>query len=130
MKVFVIDDEQVILNSCRLVLVAEGFDASLFDSADKALQALQHEAPALVMVDVKMPGHDGFYFMNEVRKMHGTIPVIVMSGYPTPEIIADSGASGATRFLEKPFTPDEFLDAIYKALGKEKKNETQESTDH
>jgi two-component system C4-dicarboxylate transport response regulator DctD len=123
MKVFVIDDEQVILNSCHLVLVAEGFEACLFNSADKALQILQHAVPALIIVDIKMPGHDGFYFMKEVRKMHGPIPVIAMSGYPTPEIIADSDAGGATLFLEKPFTPDELLDTIYKALGKEKNNE-------
>jgi len=124
MKVFVVDDEQVILNSCRLVLAAEGFDASFFDSADEALQALQHEVPTLIIVDIKMPGHDGFYFINEVRKMHGSIPVIAMSGYPTRKTIADSGASGATRFLEKPFTPNEFLDTIYKTMGKEQQNET------
>ena len=94
MKIIVVDDEAIVLDSCRVVLAAEGFDVVLVDSAYKALKAIEDEAPALLLIDIKMPKHDGIFLMGEVKEKWPDIPMIAMSGYPTQDTIADAEKMG------------------------------------
>ena len=119
MKILVIDDEPVILNSCRKVLEEDGFDVYLVPSADEALKAMKKEVFDLLLVDVKMPKHDGIYLMQKVKEKWPDVPIIVMSGYPTPDTITDGAKMGADAFIAKPFTPDELLETIRQVIQKE-----------
>ncbi|MBF0117201.1 MAG: response regulator [Desulfobacterales bacterium] len=119
MKIIVVDDEKIVLDSCRKVLTSEGFDVEIISSSDEALKKLKIEEPVLLIIDVKMPGHDGIYLLKEVRKITKSLPVIVMSGYHTKETINESTRFGASIFLYKPFTPEELIAAIYKVIKKE-----------
>ena len=119
MKILVIDDEPVILNSCRKVLEQDGFDVYLVPSADEALKAMKKEVFDLLLVDVKMPKHDGIYLMQKVKEKWPDVPIIVMSGYPTPDTITDGAKMGADAFIAKPFTPDELLETIRQVIQKE-----------
>ena len=127
MKILVIDDEPVILNSCRKVLEEDGFDVYLVPSADEALKAMKKEVFNLLLVDVKMPKHDGIYLMQKVKEKWPDVPIIVMSGYPTPDTITDGAKMGADAFIAKPFTPDELLETIRHVIQKEKQHEKTES---
>jgi DNA-binding NtrC family response regulator len=69
-------------------------------------------------MDVKMPKHDGMFLMREMKKHLPEIPIIVMSGYPTPETIADVLRLGATQFIPKPFRPDELVKTIRQVVQK------------
>ncbi len=104
MRVLVVDDEGIVLDSCRIVLEAEGFDVILVKSSDDALLAIDKVHPGLLLIDLKMPVHDGIYLMKELKIRKIDTPVIVMSGYSTRETIQEADAMGACRFLEKPFT--------------------------
>jgi len=119
MKILVVDDEGIVLDSCQRVLEADGFDAYLVPSADKALESMEHEDFALLLIDVKMPGHDGMYLMREVKERWPDIPIIVMSGYDTTETIEEAVEMGAATFIAKPFTPDELLETIRQVIKKE-----------
>ena len=119
MKILVIDDEPVVLNSCRKVLEEDGFDVYLVPSADEALKAMKKEVFDLLLVDVKMPKHDGIYLMQKVKEKWPDVPIIVMSGYPTPDTITDGAKMGADAFIAKPFTPDELLETIRQVIQKE-----------
>ena len=119
MKILVIDDEPVVLTSCRKVLEEDGFDAYLVPSADEALKAMKKEVFDLLLVDVKMPKHDGIYLMQKVKEKWPDVPIIVMSGYPTPDTITDGAKMGADAFIAKPFTPDELLETIRQVIQKE-----------
>jgi len=119
MKILVIDDEPVVLNSCRKVLEEGGFDVYLVPSADEALKAMKKEVSDLLLVDVKMPKHDGIYLMQKVKEKWPDVPIIVMSGYPTPDTITDGAKMGADAFIAKPFTPDELLETIRQVIQKE-----------
>ncbi len=112
MKILVVDDEQVVLNSCKRVLGAEGFEIFPVASAQEALAALEQEAFSLLLIDVKMPEHDGMYLIEEVKRKWPDIPVIVMSGYHTAETIEEAAKRGAAVFIAKPFTPDELLETV------------------
>ena len=116
MKILVVDDEGIVLSSCRKVLEAEGYQVLIAASVAEALHILDTAAvgdgPSLLLIDVKMPVHDGMYLMQKVKPKHPDMPVIVMSGYPTEETVRTAEYFGAATFIAKPFTPEELLDTI------------------
>jgi DNA-binding NtrC family response regulator len=112
MRVLVVDDEIIVLKSCRMVLEAEGWEVISAGSVQEALPILESITPDLLLIDVKMPVYDGMYLMRKVKERKPGIPIIVMSGYPTQETISKAGDLGAALFLPKPFTPDELADTL------------------
>jgi len=127
MKILVVDDEGIVLDSCERVLNAEGYEVQVVTSAEEALATAEEFAPSLLIIDVKMPVHDGIYIMRELKRKNRRIPVIVMSGLSTEETIEESYNMGANIFLPKPFTPDELLAAVRQVLAKEAPDGNQES---
>jgi two-component system response regulator HydG len=65
-----------------------------------------------------MPKHDGMFLMREIKKVIPDMPIVVMSGYPTPETVSDVLKLGATQFIPKPFRPDELIKTIRPVLQK------------
>ena len=130
MKILVVDDEDIVLDSCQAVLEEEDFEVMLVSSADKALEVMKDENITLLLIDVKMPKHDGMYLMNEVKRQWPHIPVIVMSGYYTTQTIKDAIKMGAAKFIAKPFEPEELIKAVYKIIKKEKNHGKKESNSH
>ena len=124
MKILVVDDERIVLDSCQKVLEAEGFEVYLVLSANRALETMKKEGFGLLLIDIKMPKHDGMYLMREVRKKWPEMPIIVMSGYPTTNTIEEAVKMEAAAFVAKPFTPDELLETIRQVIQKEKNHET------
>jgi DNA-binding NtrC family response regulator len=112
----VVDDDPVVRASCRRILENEGHRVSLCTSAPEALAELSRQAVQLLVVDVIMPEFDGLYLIGNVRRDSPDLPILVMSGYPTPETIASGQRMGATHFIAKPFTPEELVAAVRKAL--------------
>jgi CheY-like chemotaxis protein len=112
MKLLVVDDEGIVLESCKRVLESEGYSVTLAKSADEALGLMDKEDFSLLLMDLKMPVHDGIYLMRELKQRKKEVPTIVMSGYSTQETIAEADMMGANLFLPKPFTPEELLEGI------------------
>lgn len=118
MRILVVDDDVIVIKSCRRILEAEGFEVTTVPSADDALEKIKMYDFDLLVMDVKMPKHDGIFLMREIKKNWPDIPIIVMSGYPTPETIADVLKLGAIQFIPKPFKPDEFMKSIKQVIQK------------
>jgi DNA-binding NtrC family response regulator len=116
MKILVVDDDAIVVKSCKRILEAEGFEVLTVPSADEALETVKKYDFDLLLIDVKMPKRDGMYLMREVKKDLPEIPIIVMSGYPTPETVADVLELGATQFIPKPFRPDELIKTIHQVI--------------
>lgn len=117
MKILVVDDENIVLDSCRKILGSDGFTVEPVSNVDDALAALEKERFSLLLIDIKMPGHDGLYLMKLLRERGLVIPIVVMSGYTTAETMDMARNMGATAFLPKPFTPDELLVTVRQATG-------------
>jgi DNA-binding NtrC family response regulator len=111
-RVLVVDDDLIVLASCRRVLEAAGFAVATAVGMTEAVVALVEQGFGLIVVDIKMPQLDGLQLIKKVRAWRTPIPVIAMSGYPTSEMVLSSLAGGAFAFLPKPFTPDELLAAL------------------
>jgi len=118
MRILVVDDDAIVIKSCRRILEAEGFEVTTVPSADEALQKIKTLDFDILLMDVKMPKHDGIFLMREINKNWADIPIIVMSGYPTPETIADVYKLGAVQFISKPFRPDELMKSIREVIQK------------
>jgi len=116
MKILVVDDDAIVVKSCKRILEAEGFEVLTVPSADEALETIKKYDFDLLLIDVKMPKHDGMFLMREIKKDLPEIPIIVMSGYPTPETVADVLELGATQFIPKPFRPDELIKTIHQVI--------------
>jgi len=127
MKILVVDDEDIVLDSCQAVFELEGFEVMLVPSADKALKAMQYEDFSLLIVDVKMPKHDGMYLMEKIKERWPSIPIIVMSGYSTTETIQEAFKVGAASFIAKPFEPDELVKTVRQIIEKEEHHGKKES---
>ena len=119
-EILIVDDDRVVLSSCKRILESEGYAVSLTPSVKEALENLAKKNFDLLLVDVIMPEYDGMYLIGKVRENLPRLPILVMSGYPTPETISSGMRMGATHFIAKPFTPDELVTAVRKALLKEK----------
>ena len=115
-KMLIIDDEEIVLKSCRKIFEAEGFEVLTVSSADQGLEAIKHDDFDLLLMDVKMPKHDGLYLIREFNKDWPDIPIIVMSGYPTQETVTDVFQLGAIEFIPKPFRPDELVKSVRQVL--------------
>jgi DNA-binding NtrC family response regulator len=115
-KILIVDDDRVVLSSCNRILEAEGYQVSLTSSVKEALQMVEEKKFDILLVDVIMPEYDGMYLIGNVRENLPHLPILVMSGYPTPETISSGMQMGATHFIAKPFTPDELIAAVQKAL--------------
>jgi DNA-binding NtrC family response regulator len=121
MKILVVDDDAIVIKSCRRILETEGFEVATAPSADSALEEMKRDDFDLLLIDVKMPKHDGMFLMRQIKKDRPELPVIVMSGYPTPETIADVLKLGASQFIPKPFRPDELVQTIRQVIQRELK---------
>ncbi len=117
-NILIVDDDRVVLSSCKRILESEGYGTSLTSSVKEAIETLEGKNFDLLLVDVIMPEYDGIYLIGNVRKNRPDLPILVMSGYPTPETISSGLRMGATHFIAKPFTPDELIQAVHKALGR------------
>jgi DNA-binding NtrC family response regulator len=121
LNILVVDDDPVVRESCRRILQAEGHQVRICAGAAEALAELARQPCQLLVVDVIMPEFDGLNLIDHARRDSPDLPILVMSGYPTPEIIASGRQMGATRFIAKPFTPDELAAAVAGAwAGREK----------
>ena len=116
MKILVVDDDAIVIASCRRILEADGFEVTTARSTDEALETVRKDTFDLLLIDVKMPKHDGPFLMRNIRKDTPQVPIVVMSGYPTPETIADVMRAGAAGFIPKPFRPDDLARTVRDAL--------------
>ncbi len=122
MKILVVDDEDIVLESCQAVFELDGFEAHFAPNADKALEAMKNIGFDLLLIDVKMPKKDGMYLMRKIKEQWPDMPVVVMSGYCTTETIQEAMSMGAATFIAKPFEPDELVETVRKVIAKEERH--------
>jgi two-component system sensor histidine kinase/response regulator len=106
-KILVIDDEEVVLDSCTQVLAGGRCQVLTASNGAEGLKRLEESAPDLIFLDLKMPGLSGLEVLEKVRSKHPLVVVIVITGYATVSSAVEAMKKGAFDFLPKPFTPEE-----------------------
>lgn len=112
----VIDDDYAMRLSCRKILEKLGLEVETHDNGAQGLEAAARLKPALVVVDLKMPGMSGMEVIPRVRQIDADIAIVVITGYATIDTAVEAMKSGAYDFLPKPFSPDELRLIVNRAL--------------
>jgi DNA-binding response OmpR family regulator len=103
-RVLIVEDEQHLAEGLRFNLEAEGYDADVVDTGERALHRLQDDAAPvdLVVLDVMLPGKDGFTVVSELRAARNFVPVLILTARGRPEDVLKGFAAGADDYLPKP----------------------------
>jgi len=113
-KILVVDDELIVRDSLRALLVDEGFFADMAESGEAALEKLKTETYHLMLLDIKMPGMEGVDVLKEAMGLQSDLRVVMMTAYATIETAVESMKEGAVDYLVKPFEPDSLLPQVYR----------------
>ena len=111
--ILVVDDDQVILNILRIKLKLSGFNVVTVSNGREALALIGSAQPDVMLLDVLMPGIDGFEVLKRLRNF-SELPVIVFSA--RPEYAQKAVSSGANDFLAKPFDIDDVVKRIKRLI--------------
>jgi len=112
MKILIVDDDAMVIKSCKRILEAEGHETHFAESVDRGEARLDETPFDLLITDIKMPGQDGFEMIRRSVRKRPDMPILVMTGYLMPEVIEEGRRLGVTHYIAKPFTPDELLTAV------------------
>ena len=115
LPVYIVDDDEAVRDSIRMLLESSGFPAREFPSADLFLQADTADMGCLLL-DLHMPGISGLELLRLLRSRGMRRPVIVVSGRRDPLQDAEVWAAGASALLSKPFDDQQMLDLVADAL--------------
>ena len=104
-RILIVEDEQHIANGLRFNLEAEGLEAVVASDGERALELLltQREAFDAVVLDVMLPGKDGFAVATEVRAAGQYVPILMLTARGRPEDVLQGFGAGADDYLPKPF---------------------------
>ncbi len=104
-KVLVVEDEQHLADGLRFNLEAEGYQVQVADTGESALEALHADPSAfdVVVLDVMLPGKDGFSVMSEMRGAGQFVPTLMLTARGHPNDVLKGFAAGADDYLTKPF---------------------------
>ncbi|HUA20989.1 MAG TPA: response regulator transcription factor [Bryobacteraceae bacterium] len=104
-RVLVVEDEQHLAEGLRFNLEAEGYQVQLVDTGEAALEKVGAEAPPfdIVVLDVMLPGIDGFDVVSEMRKAGQFVPTLILTARGHPDDVLRGFGAGADDYLTKPF---------------------------
>ena len=108
-RILAVDDEPVILDAFRKLLVLDGFSVDTVESGPEALGLVQRHDYDFVFTDLKMPGMDGVEVVKGVKQLRPDVDVVVVTGYATIESAVETMRDGAVDYVQKPFTADELV---------------------
>ena len=124
MKILIVDDDAIVVQSCVRILEMEGMETQVASTVEKGEKLLSEKGASppfeLILTDVKMPGQDGFEMIRRARKIRPDIPILMMTGYLTSKTMEKGRRYGADNYIAKPFTPDELVDAVKKTTVRHK----------
>ena len=123
--VFIVDDDDAVRSSLRLLLKSVGLQATAFPSARDYLAAWDPDQPGCLILDVRMPGMSGLELQEELNRRGAIVPVIFITGHGDIPMAVEAMQHGAFDFLQKPFRDQDLIDRIQKATERDAANRAQ-----
>lgn len=120
MKILVVEDEQHLAEGLRFNLEAEGYEPHLVGDGEAALDKMQNSNFDAVVLDVMLPGIDGFEVARTMRERHDYTPVLMLTARGRPEDVLSGFEAGADDYLPKPFDLEIFLARLNGLLRRQK----------
>ena len=114
--VFVIDDEDAVRDSIRMLLERRGYKVSVFASADEFLRRLSPSASGCIVSDVRLNGTSGLDLQRKLGERGSTLPIILITGHGDIDMAVRAIKRGAFDFIEKPFDDRRLYQSVADAL--------------
>ena len=124
--VFVVDDDPSVRSSLKFLISTVGLHVETFDSAEAALQNLTPDAPACLVLDVRLRGLSGLDLQSELAARNCQVPIVFITGHGDIPMTVRAMKAGAVEFLTKPFRDQDLLDAVRVALERDRARREQE----
>jgi DNA-binding response OmpR family regulator len=134
-KILVVDDEADVRNFLQAALIEAGFDVTVAEDGDIALQKIKKQKPDLISLDLVMPHKSGAKFYHELQKNKewAKIPVIIVTGHARDELgksdLKNLIMSGPGIYLEKPVKPNNYIAAVKSILKMETNDEEKKTAE-
>jgi len=123
--VIVVDDDEAVRSSLRLLMKSVGLAVETYGSAADFLSAYNSAVPGCLVLDVRMPGMSGLELQEQLNLKGAIIPVIFVTGHGDVPMAVEAMQHGAFDFLQKPFRDQDLLDRIQRALATDRENRAQ-----
>jgi DNA-binding NtrC family response regulator len=114
--ILIIDDDDQLRKSFERLLTDEGYDILAAASGEAGLKAIHSRLPDLVILDMRLPGMNGFETFKAIQRVEPKLPVIIMTAYGTTETAIEATKMGAFDYILKPFDIPDMLSVIGQAL--------------
>jgi FixJ family two-component response regulator len=118
--VFVVDDDISIRSALALLFKSVGLPTEMFGSASEFLKSKLPDVPSCLVLDIRLPGQSGLDFQSELAKSNIRIPIIFMTGHGDIPMTVRAMKAGAIDFLPKPFRDQDMLDAVARAVERDR----------
>jgi len=116
-KILIVDDEYAFCRSLKLFLEKIGFEALIATNGEHALDILGEEKPAVMTLDIRMPGLNGYDILQKVKRLHPDLFIIVVTAIDVPNMEEILEHSGAHALLHKPLDLQKLSDTLYGFVG-------------
>jgi FixJ family two-component response regulator len=118
--VYVVDDDTSICCALRELFDSVGLEARTYQTARDFLAANPADRPGCIVIDVRLPDMNGLDFQTQVAQMGYQLPVVIMTGYGDIPMSVRAMKRGAVDFLPKPFHDQDMLDAVMRAIERDR----------
>ena len=119
-KVFVVDDDASVRKSLARLIAVAGWKVETLASADEFLERAPHDRPACLVLDVRLPGLNGLELQERLARDDGDIPIVFITGHGDVPMGVRAMKAGAVDFLPKPFEDEALLEAIGRAIERDR----------
>lgn len=118
--VYVVDDDEAVRDSLRLLMLSVGLPVRVYASGDQFLAAWDRDLRGCVVADIRMPGMSGLEMQETLQAQGSRLPIIFITGHGDVPMAVDAMKAGALDFVQKPFRDQDLLDRINEGLQHER----------
>jgi FixJ family two-component response regulator len=120
--VFVVDDDDAVRTSLRLLLKSVGLPVETYGSAQEFLDAFDADRAGCLVLDIRMPGMSGLELQQKLNEIHAIVPIVFITGHGDVPMAVEAMQHGAVDFIQKPFRDQDLIDRINQALERDREN--------
>lgn len=125
--VYIVDDDEAMRHSLSWLMKTVGLNCRAFESAQQFLEEYRPGEPGCLILDVRMPKTTGLALLDTLRERDASLPVIVVSGHADVYTAVRAMKAGAIDFLEKPFSQQQLIELVHKALAQDAERRYQQA---
>lgn len=119
-RIFIVDDEQPVVELVKEILTSAGYEVDGYLDGEGMIKALAKDAPALILLDIKLPGMDGYKVCKSLKSNPHLqdLKICFVSAKTTPEDVRKGIECGADEYITKPFSNSQLIAKVRELIGK------------